>query len=83
MGEAGNTIQSALEDVCREGVQRASTMENAVSLAYLAASPGDVVLLSPGCSSFDMYQSYAHRGEVFCKAVENLESSGGNITHDR
>ncbi len=83
MGEAGNTIQSALEDVCREGAQIASTMENAVSLAYLAASPGDVVLLSPGCSSFDMYQSYAHRGEVFCKAVENLESSVGNITHDR
>jgi UDP-N-acetylmuramoylalanine--D-glutamate ligase len=83
MGEAGNTIQSALEDVCREGAQSTSTMENAVSLAYLASSPGDVVLLSPGCSSFDMYQSYAHRGEVFCKAVENLESSDGNITHDR
>jgi UDP-N-acetylmuramoylalanine--D-glutamate ligase len=83
MGEAGNTIQSALEDVCWEGAQSASTMENAVSLAYLASSPGDVVLLSPGCSSFDMYQSYAHRGEVFCKAVENLENSDGKITHDR
>ena len=83
MGEAGNTIQSALEDVCREGAKSASTMENAVSLAYLASSPGDVVLLSPGCSSFDMYQSYAHRGEVFCKAVENLENSDGNTTHDR
>lgn len=83
MGESGNTIQSALEDVCREGAQGASTMENAVSLAYLAASPGDVVLLSPGCSSFDMFQSYAHRGEIFCKAVENLESSNENITHDR
>lgn len=81
MGEAGNTIKSALEDVCREGAQNASTMEDAVNLAYLAASPGDVVLLSPGCSSFDMYQSYAERGEVFCKAVKNLENSNRNITH--
>jgi len=56
-------------------------MENAVSLAYLAASPGDVVLLSPGCSSFDMFQSYAERGEVFCKAVEKLENIDRNITH--
>ena len=83
MGEAGDTIKSALKDVCRYGVQNASTMENAVNLAYLAASPGDVVLLSPGCSSFDMFQSYAERGEVFCKAVENLENSDRNITHGR
>ena len=83
MGEAGDTIKSALKDVCRNGTQNASTMENAVNLAYLAASPGDVVLLSPGCSSFDMFQSYAERGEVFCKAVENLENSDRNITHDQ
>ena len=81
MGEAGNVIKSVLGDSCQEGAQNASTMENAVSLAYLAASPGDVVLLSPGCSSFDMYSSYAERGEVFCKAVENLENSDRNITH--
>jgi UDP-N-acetylmuramoylalanine--D-glutamate ligase len=81
MGEAGNVIKSVLGDSCQEGAQNASTMENAVRLAYLAASPGDVVLLSPGCSSFDMYQSYAERGEVFCKAVENLENSDRNITH--
>jgi UDP-N-acetylmuramoylalanine--D-glutamate ligase len=83
MGEAGNVIKSVLGDSCPEGAQNASTMENAVSLAYLAASPGNVVLLSPGCSSFDMYQSYAERGEVFCNAVENLENSDRNITHGR
>ena len=81
MGEAGHVIKSVLGDSCQEGVQTASSMENAVSLAFGAASPGDVVLLSPGCSSFDMYQSYAERGEVFCKAVENLENSDRNITH--
>jgi len=83
MGEAGNVIKSVLQDSSQEGAQNASTMENAVSFAYLAASPGNVVLLSPGCSSFDMYHSYAERGEVFCKAVENLENSDRNITHGR
>jgi len=81
MGETGDVIKSALGDSCQEGAQNASKMENAVSLAYLAASPGDVVLLSPGCSSFDMYQSYAERGEVFCKAVENLENPDRDIMH--
>jgi UDP-N-acetylmuramoylalanine--D-glutamate ligase len=83
MGEAGNVIKSVLGDSCQEGAQNASTMENAVSLAYLAASPGNVVLLSPGCSSFDMFRSYADRGEVFCKAVENLVNSDRNIMHGR
>jgi UDP-N-acetylmuramoylalanine--D-glutamate ligase len=72
MGEAGSMIKSALEDACREGAQVASGMEDAVHSAYLSAAPGDIVLLSPGCSSFDMYENYAQRGEAFCKAVENL-----------
>ena len=83
MGEAGNVIKSALGDSCLEGSQNASTMENAVRLAYIAASPGNVVLLSPGCSSFDMFQSYTERGEVFCKSVENLDNSDRSITHGR
>lgn len=81
MGEAGDAIKSVLEDSCQDGAQTASTMEDAVRLAYLAAEPGDVVLLSPGCSSFDMFTSYAHRGEVFCKAVQHIEKSDRNITN--
>jgi UDP-N-acetylmuramoylalanine--D-glutamate ligase len=72
MGEAGNKIKSALEDACRKGAQTVSDMEDAVHSAYLSAAPGDIVLLSPGCSSFDMYKNYAQRGEAFCRAVENL-----------
>lgn len=73
MGEARDNIKSVLEDICREGAQTASTMEDAVFSAYRAASPGDIVLLSPGCSSFDMYSSYAERGEDFCRAISNLK----------
>jgi UDP-N-acetylmuramoylalanine--D-glutamate ligase len=36
------------------------------------ANTGDIVLLSPACASFDMFNNYEHRGEVFKKAVESL-----------
>jgi UDP-N-acetylmuramoylalanine--D-glutamate ligase len=49
---------------------RAVSMEEAVALAGKAARPGDVVLLSPACASFDMFRDYKHRGEVFRLAVE-------------
>ncbi len=47
----------------------------AVQKSAAAAVPGDVVLLSPACSSFDMFQSYRHRGDVFRRAVEQLPQS--------
>lgn len=47
-------------------------IEEAVKLAERMAAPGDNVLLSPGCSSFDMFKDYVHRGEVFQRAVNLL-----------
>jgi len=47
-------------------------MEDAVSQAALLAEPGDAVLLSPACASFDMYRNYVHRAEVFVAAVQAL-----------
>jgi UDP-N-acetylmuramoylalanine--D-glutamate ligase len=47
------------------------SLSEAVVKASEAAAPGDVVLLSPACSSFDMFQNYQHRGEVFRQAVQN------------
>jgi UDP-N-acetylmuramoylalanine--D-glutamate ligase len=73
MGEAQEKIKAALGDACSQGVQAAIDMEDAVFRAYQAAAPGDVVLLSPGCASFDMYDSYAQRGEDFCAAVRKLK----------
>jgi UDP-N-acetylmuramoylalanine--D-glutamate ligase len=49
------------------------TLERAVDEAASAASPGDVVLLSPACASYDQYRDYEQRGEEFRRLVQNLE----------
>lgn len=48
------------------------TMDEIVKSAASSAEPGDVVLLSPGCASFDMFKNYADRGNQFIEAVEAL-----------
>ena len=48
----------------------------AINEAAKRATPGDVVLLSPACSSFDQFRNYQHRGEVFRQTVRALEDSG-------
>ncbi len=53
-------------------IRRAASMDQAVVLAAQAAHPGDAVLLSPACASFDMFRDYRHRGEVFRLAVERV-----------
>jgi UDP-N-acetylmuramoylalanine--D-glutamate ligase len=53
-------------------VQFADSMEDAVKKAFAAASPGEIVLLSPACASFDMYDDFEHRGRVFKQAVHDL-----------
>jgi len=51
---------------------RVSDMRQAVQQAYRLARPGDVVLLSPACASFDMFSDYAERGRVFAAAARSL-----------
>jgi UDP-N-acetylmuramoylalanine--D-glutamate ligase len=57
-------------------VEQAETLEQAVARASELAQPGDAVLLAPACASFDMFRSYAHRGDVFQAAVRNLTGGG-------
>ena len=73
IGEAAVLLEQALSGAAP--LVRAQTMEEAVRMAREVAQPGDAVLLSPACASFDMFNSYAHRGEVFAAAVERLRES--------
>ena len=56
---------------------RAGSMEEAVPLAAAVTAAGGTVLLSPGCSSFDMFKSYEERGQVFSAAVRPLAGVAG------
>jgi len=73
IGEASGRITREISGIVE--TQPARDMDEAVRMAYEGASPGDTVLLSPGCSSFDMYKSYAHRGEVFRECVYSISKN--------
>jgi UDP-N-acetylmuramoylalanine--D-glutamate ligase len=74
IGRDREAIAAVLEG---SGVQvtRAQDMPQAVRLAATLARPGDVVLLSPACASFDMFRNYEHRAQVFAEAVRALEAA--------
>jgi UDP-N-acetylmuramoylalanine--D-glutamate ligase len=71
IGRDAPLIESALAGSGAR-IERASSMADAVARAFGAAHPGDAVLLSPACASFDMFTDYRQRGEVFCAAVREL-----------
>lgn len=79
IGRDAPLIEQALADT-GVSLQQAASMEEAVQAASRRANPGDAVLLSPACASFDMFKDYAHRAAVFCEAVQVLaESPRGDL----
>ncbi|MCB5188587.1 UDP-N-acetylmuramoyl-L-alanine--D-glutamate ligase [Methylobacillus caricis] len=71
IGRDAGTIAAALAGTGAE-LEHAASLEQAVEQAYALAQPGDVVLLSPACASFDMFRNYVHRAQVFVAAVQTL-----------
>jgi UDP-N-acetylmuramoylalanine--D-glutamate ligase len=70
IGKDARSLGAAIGPVCE--VSYAGSMQEAVELARRVARPGDTVMLSPACSSLDMFRDYAHRGEAFCEAVRGM-----------
>ena len=70
IGAAADRLEQALSGVVP--LHRGKDLPHAVELAASLASPGDAVVLSPACSSFDMFDNYEQRGEVFAEAARRL-----------
>ena len=72
VGDDAETIAHELGDYAP--FERASDMKDAVHRSFAASEKGDVVLLAPACASFDMFESFEHRGKVFKQEVQSLKS---------
>ena len=69
IGEAANKIE---QELAFSQSEKATSMEDAVKKSMAVATEGDIILLSPGCASFDMYENYEKRGEDFKHIVNKL-----------
>jgi len=75
LGEAKEKIRTALKGIVP--METVSSIKEAVSLGYSRAKPREVVLLAPACTSFDMFQNFEERGEVFKREVLSLAKELG------
>lgn len=72
IGRDGSAIEMAVRDSAE--IHKSSSLDDAVSLAADLAGKGDAVLLAPACASFDMFNSFEHRGDRFIELVNGLVS---------
>ena len=78
IGRDAPLISAALQGTEVELLEAAS-MQEAVGIAARQAQSGDAVLMSPACASFDMFNDYQHRAQVFCDAVQALAAEQGAV----
>jgi UDP-N-acetylmuramoylalanine--D-glutamate ligase len=74
LGEDAQRLAEDLEGTAP--IHHVTTMEEAVELGAKLANPGEIVLLSPACASFDMFKDYADRGDVFSALVRKMRERG-------
>lgn len=82
IGRDAKKIAVSIRD-CGIPLHFAETMQEAMQTSFLLAQTGDVVLLSPGCASFDMFRNYIHRAEVFIAAVREIETKFFNFSQKK
>jgi UDP-N-acetylmuramoylalanine--D-glutamate ligase len=73
IGSAAEKIESQIRGMVP--IVHCDTLDKAVAAAAKVARPGDVVLLSPACSSFDQFENYEHRGRVFKQLVMDIRDA--------
>ncbi|MDQ0042213.1 UDP-N-acetylmuramoyl-L-alanine--D-glutamate ligase [Variovorax boronicumulans] len=81
IGRDAPLIEAALANT-GVSLMHAASMDEAVKLAAARANPGDAVLLSPACASFDMFKDYEHRAEVFREVVQALADNPRGMSTD-
>jgi len=72
LGKDNEKLHNAFDGIVK-GVMETQDVKELVRMAWKASEPGDVVLLSPACASFDLFKNYEDRGDQFRKAVLELK----------
>jgi UDP-N-acetylmuramoylalanine--D-glutamate ligase len=78
IGRDGPAV-AAVAEAAGVSAHAAASMPEAIQLAFSLASPGDAVLLSPACASFDMFENYLDRAQAFAQAVQSLAEEQGAL----
>lgn len=76
IGATGPSITARAAVVCPDRVHECRTLSNAVARAAERARPGDIILLSPGCASWDQFENYEQRGDQFAALATQLSAGG-------